>query len=172
MTDADPTQGIARGERVIETSRLFAATPRQVFNAWTRPDLVREWFAPPGWGLVKYEAAVQPQGPFQYVLHPADGGEVKVSGLYLEVVKDSRLVHQEWYADDTYPDRSGIAEVTTTFVQEGMGTRLTCTTVYPSRAVRDQVIQAGIEEFVEAAYDRLAAFLGRAIAMRSVSRSR
>jgi len=80
-------------------------------------------------------------------------------GVYREIVPPERSVHMESF--DDYP---GESQVTGVFVEQGGRTTLTVTVLYPSREVRDLVIQSGMEHGAAESYDRLAELLALAAA--------
>lgn len=75
-------------------------------------------------------------------------------GVYRELAPPERSVHME-----SFDDFPGEAQVTAVFVEEGGRTTLTATVLYPSRAVRDAVIQSGMEHGAAESYDKLAELL-------------
>ena len=83
-----------------------------------------------------------------------DGREMGMRGVYREIVPPERSVHMESF--DDYP---GEAQVTAVFVEQGGKTTLTATVLYPSREVRDAVIQSGMEHGAAESYDKLAEIL-------------
>lgn len=75
-------------------------------------------------------------------------------GVYLEIVPPERSVHTESF--DDYP---GESQVTALFTEQAGKTTLTATVLYPSREVRDIVIQSGMEHGAAESYDKLAELL-------------
>ena len=145
-------------DREIVMTRAFDAPPDLVFAAWTDPEHVRHWW---GWRtstMIHCEADVRPGGSWRYVTREADGTEVPFTGVYREVTPPERVVYTEVY--DVEPFNSGEPAVTTvTFTEEDGRTALTCTTLYPSREIRDAVIQSGMEGGAAESLDRMAEHL-------------
>ena len=83
-----------------------------------------------------------------------DGKEMGMRGVYREIVPPERSVHMESY--DDYP---GESQVTAVLVEEFGKTTLTATVLYPSKEVRDLVIQSGMEHGAAESYDKLAELL-------------
>lgn len=80
------------------------------------------------------------------------------TGVYREVTPPERLVYTEIY--DVEPFNSGDPAVNTvTFTEEDGRTTVTCTTVYPSKEVRDFVLRTGMEDGAAESMDRLAEHL-------------
>jgi uncharacterized protein YndB with AHSA1/START domain len=81
--------------------------------------------------------------------HPQ--GDAEFYGVYKEIKAPERVVFTEIYAP--FPDAESI--VTTVLTVEGHKTRLTATSKYPSKDVRDMVLSTGMERGAALSYDRL-----------------
>ena len=78
--------------RDLILTRTFDAPPEKVFNAWTQPTLLKQWFAPLPWTTVEAELDVRVGGTSLIVMRDSEGKDFPSRGVYLEVVKNSRLV--------------------------------------------------------------------------------
>jgi uncharacterized protein YndB with AHSA1/START domain len=141
-------------DREIVMSRVFDAPRRLVFDAFSKPELLKRWFGPRGWSLVVCEVDLKVGGGFRFVLLGPDGKEMGMRGVYREIVPPERSVHIESF--DDYP---GESQVTAVFAERDGKTTLTATVLYPSREVRDAVIKSGMEHGAAESYDRLAELL-------------
>jgi len=141
-------------DREIVLTRVFDAPRAMVFEAFTRPELLKRWFGPRGWSMPVCEVDLRVGGGFRFVLRGPDGKDMGMRGVYREIVPPERSVHMESF--DDYP---GESQVTTVFVEEGGKTTLTATVLYPSREVRDIVIKSGMEHGAAESYDKLAEML-------------
>jgi uncharacterized protein YndB with AHSA1/START domain len=141
-------------DREIVLTRVFDAPRHMVWDAFTKPELLKRWFGPRGWALVVCEVDLRVGGGFRFVLHGPDGREMGMRGVYREIVPPERSVHMESF--DDYP---GESQVTAVFVDQGGQTTLTATVLYPSKEVRDMVIQTGMEHGAAESYDKLAELL-------------
>src|SRR5262249_48724941 len=146
-------------DREIVLTRAIVAPRDPVFEVWTKPEHVRHWW---GWRssqMIVCEADVRPGGSWRYVTREENGVEVPFTGVYQEVVAPERVVHTEIY--DVEPFNGGDPAITNvTFSEEDGRTTVTVTTLYPSKEVRDTVLQSGMEVGVAESYDRLAEHLG------------
>lgn len=139
-------------DREIVLTRLFAAPPRLVFEAMTRPEHVRRWWGNlgEGYSVPVCEIDLRPGGRWRFVnRHPK--GEAGFHGEYREVDPPNRLVFTEIF--EPFPDAGSL--VTAEFAEEDGKTRLTVTCEYPSKQVRDQVMASGMERGAALSYDRL-----------------
>ena len=145
-------------DREIAMTRVFDAPRKLVFDAHTKPDLVRQWLlGPPGWSMQVCEMDVRVGGKYRWVWrHDRDGTTMGMGGVYREIVKPERLVVTERFDEAWYP---GEALNTLVLVEQGGRTTLTQTMRYESREARDAVLKSGMESGVKASYDRLADLL-------------
>jgi uncharacterized protein YndB with AHSA1/START domain len=137
-------------DRELLITRTFNAPPRIVFEAWTKPEFVKRWWAPVSRGvsIVSCDADVRVGGRYRYVLKAPDGAALAFSGSYRQVTPHSQLVYTTFYEPDlvapTSEDQAAV--VTVTFDAEGDDkTRLVAREVYPSKEVLDGVIASGME---------------------------
>jgi len=138
----------------IVLTRIFDAPRHLVFEALTRPELVKRWYGPRGHNLVVCEIDLRVGGPWRYVLRDPEGRDMGMGGVYREIAGPGRLISTEAY--DDFP---GESVVTTVLVEQGGKTTLTSTVLYPSREVRDAVIASGMEHGAAETFDRLAEML-------------
>ncbi len=146
------------GERDLTMTRSFDAPRKLVFDAHTKPELVRRWLlGPPGWSMPVCEIDLRVGGKYRYVWqHDRDGTKMGMGGVYREILAPERIVNTETFDEAWYP---GEALGTLVLVEQGAKTTLTYTMRYESRAARDAVIKSNMESGVAASYDRLAELL-------------
>ena len=148
----------ALGEREIVMTREFDAPRRLVFDAFTKPELLRKWLlGPDGWAMPVCEVDLRVGGAYRFVWkRDSDGSTMGVSGVYREVSPPERTVHTERFDDAWYP---GESVITTVFEEEAGRTKATITLLYVSREARDGVLRSPMESGVRQSYDRLAEVL-------------
>jgi len=150
----------SNGDREIVMTRVFDAPRKLVFDAFTKPELLKQWLlGPPGWSMPVCEIDLRIGGRYRYVWRrDTDGTEMGCGGVYREIVPPERLVHTEQFDNPWYPGESLI----TTVLDEQRGkTTLTATMLYESRDARDGILKSGMESGVAASYDRLAELLAK-----------
>lgn len=142
------------GDRDIVMTRVFDAPRQIVFDAFTKPELIRKWLlGPDGWSMPVCNVDLRAGGTFHYVWrNDSDGKEFGINGEYREVAKPDRIVHAERFDEAMYP---GDALITTAFVEQKGATTMTMTQLYDSREIRDAAIESGMETGVAASFDRL-----------------
>lgn len=139
-------------DREVHITRAFDAAPGLVFDAFTKPELVRRWYGPTGWSLVVCDVDLRVGGAWRFVSHRPDGKTIGQHGIYREVIPGARLVYteswDEWDAGETL--------VTMVLSAEGGKTLLQSTLLFPSKDVRDTVLKSGLEKGATETYDKLA----------------
>jgi uncharacterized protein YndB with AHSA1/START domain len=142
----------------IQITRDFNAPRRLVFDAFTKPELVRRWLlGPPGWTMPLCEIDLRVGGAYRYVWRSEkDGSQMAMGGVFREVIPPGRLVATEKFDDAWYP---GEALDTTVFEEMRDITRTTITVLYESKEARDTARRSGMEHGMAAGYDRLEALL-------------
>jgi uncharacterized protein YndB with AHSA1/START domain len=148
----------ARGEREIIFTRAFNAPRRLVFDAYTKPELVKRWLlGPDGWSMPVCEIDLRAGGKYRYVWkNDSDGSEMGMGGVYREVVKPERIVLTEIFDEAWYP---GEAVDTIVLTEQDGTTMLTQTILYNSRATRNAVLKSPAQTGMAASYDKLEKFL-------------
>jgi uncharacterized protein YndB with AHSA1/START domain len=154
MTTPGTMKLTTRGDREIVITRVFDAPRRLVFDAFTKPELLRQWLlGPPGWAMVVCEAAVKVGDQYRYVWRHESGAEMGMGGVLREIAPPERIVATEKFDQSWYP---GEAVGTIILVEQDKKTTLTQTIVYESREARDIVLKSPMEQGVAASYNRLA----------------
>ena len=148
----------AHGDREIVVTRVFHAPRRLVFDAYTKPELLKTWLlGPDGWSMPVCEIDLRAGGKYRYVWrNDRDGREMGMGGIYREVVTPERIVATEVFDEAWYP---GEAVDTITLVERDGKTTLTQTILYNSRETRDAVLKSPMQTGMAASYDRLEKFL-------------
>jgi uncharacterized protein YndB with AHSA1/START domain len=146
-------------EREIAMTRVFDAPAGMVFDAWTRPELIKRWLgAFGGWTFRVCEVDLRVGGAYRYVWRGPDGKEMGVGGVYREIVRARRIVCTEKFDEAWY---AGDAVITTDFVEKNGKTTVTTMLLYTSKEVRDGVLKSPMEGGVARSYDKLAEVLAK-----------
>jgi uncharacterized protein YndB with AHSA1/START domain len=144
----------------IEMTRVFDAPRKLVFEALTKPELLRRWFSgPPGWTLAVCEFDFRVGGAYRYVWQ-GQGMEMGMGGVFLEIVPMERVVQTEKFDVAWYP---GEAVGTMTLTETDGKTTIRLRVKYESREARDAVMKTPMADGVSAGYDKLAELLAALI---------
>jgi uncharacterized protein YndB with AHSA1/START domain len=153
MTDAKKLQIATPNEREIVMTRVFKAPRHLLFDAHTKPELLKRWlFGPDGWSLAECEVDLRVGGRYRYVWRHPKKPEMGMGGVIREVVAPERLVASEKFDDAWYP---GESVNTLVLVEQGGKTTLTQTMTYESREARDTALKSGMDDGMAAGYDRI-----------------
>ena len=156
MTDKT-LQLTTRGDREIVITRVFNAPRRLVFDAFTKPELLKRWlFGPPGWSMVVCEVDLRVGGTYRYQWQFLGGEKMGMRGVFREVNPPERIVSTEKFDEAWYPGE-GVGTVVLT--EQNGKTTLTQTLQYESREARDAVLRTPMEQGLAMGYDRLAAMV-------------
>lgn len=137
-------------DREIRITRGFDAPRMMVWDAYTRPELVKRWLgAMPGWSWAVCEMDVREGGRYRWVWRGPEGAELGLGGTYREVVPGERLVSTERYDQQWY---EGDAVGTVEFNESKGRTTLVTTLQYATKEVRDAVLQSPATSGMESGY--------------------
>jgi uncharacterized protein YndB with AHSA1/START domain len=138
-------------ERELVITRNVNGPARLVFEAWTNPDLFRQWWLPKSFGLtlLSYEADIRTGGHYRLVIAHGDAQPMAFFGRYLEVTPHSRLV---W----TNEEGEGAGPVTTVTLDErGETTLLVLHELYPSKEALDAAMASGEKCGMDETFEQL-----------------
>ena len=153
MSPFGALQLTTRGDKELVMTREFAAPRALVFDAFTKPELVRKWLlGPPGWSMPVCEIDLRVGGSYRYVWRHENGSQMGMGGVFREIVVPERLVSTERFDESWYP---GEAVGTIVLTERGGKTKLTQTVAYQSREALDAVLKSPMEQGVAMGYNRL-----------------
>jgi uncharacterized protein YndB with AHSA1/START domain len=158
--------GAARNETTMErtsdrelvVTRMFNGPAHIVFDAWTRPELLKRWWAPKSLGvsLFECESDLRVGGTYRYAFGRDPKNPEVFSGRYMEVSPSSRLVLTQLYERMR---NAGEAVVTATFEESEGKTRLTLHQLFPNKKALEGAIASGMEHGMRETLDQLDALV-------------
>lgn len=143
-----------KSARELVITRTFDAPARLVFEAWTTPELFKQWWVPKSSGatLLSCEQDVRVGGSYRLEFaHPKAATPMAFFGRYLEVVPNARLVWTNEESDDG-------AVTTVTFEEKDGKTLLVMCELYPSKQALDMALE-GMDEAMPETFEQLDEFL-------------
>lgn len=146
-------------ERELVLTRIIDAPPEKLFRAWTEPALIVQWFTPSPWTTVHAETDLRPGGSSLVVMRSPDGQEFPNRGVYLEVVKNEKLVFTDAYTAAWEPSDKPFMTAIISFEALGDKTRYTARVRHWTVADREAHEQMGFHEGWGKATDQLAEFV-------------
>ncbi len=154
-TSKNQTSMRIQSDHEVVIERTFNAPPAIVFKAWTRTELVRQWWVPNSCGMTMTEcsAELRPGGAYRYALRNPDGSEVGFSGTYTEITPPTKLVYTQVFEPMA---QAGHVVITVTFEERPGGkTHLISHEAYPSKEALDAAVSAGMEFGMRLTMDQL-----------------
>ena len=148
-------------DRELVISRIFDAPREKVFQAWTDPELLKQWFAPLPWTTPVAELDVCAGGASLIVMRGPDGHEFPNQGVYLEVVENERLVFTNAYTKAWEPSEKPFMTVIVTFENLDGKTRYTARVLHWTVADRETHEQMGFHQGWAQCADQLATLLSK-----------
>jgi uncharacterized protein YndB with AHSA1/START domain len=152
-----------KSEREIVVTRTFNGPARIVFEAWTKPELIKRWWVPKSMGisLLSCEMDVRVGGKYRFVFGHDASKPMAFFGRYIEVTPYSRLVWTNEESDDG-------AVTTVTFEEQDGKTLLAMHELYPSKEALDAAGTGSADATVEtfAQLDELLVTLGASLGRR------
>jgi uncharacterized protein YndB with AHSA1/START domain len=145
----NPTTVERKSEREIIVTRTFNSPARIVFEAWTKAEHLKRWWAPKSLGMsfISCEVDVRTGGNYRFVFgHPDSKQPMAFFGRYIEVIPHSRLV---W----TNEEADGGSVTTVTFEEKAGKTLLVVHELYPSKEALDA--NAGMESAMPETFAQL-----------------
>jgi uncharacterized protein YndB with AHSA1/START domain len=138
----------------ILITREFDAPKHLVYRAYTEPDLVSRWWPGKRGEMTSCEIDLRVGGSYRYVMNAHGGHEVGFHGSYREIVPNERIVHTEVYEGVPDGDSDPALNIIT-FEETDGRTTLTMRTQVSSRAIRDMIIDSGMEGGMQEGMDLL-----------------
>jgi uncharacterized protein YndB with AHSA1/START domain len=153
MTNAKRYQTSLPSEREFTLTRTFDAPRRLVFDAFTRPEMVKQWlWGPPEWPMVHCEIDLRVGGRLRYVWRHKERGDMGMSGVFQEITAPELLVNTELFDEDW---TGGETLVTTVFEERNGRTTVAATVHYSSQPARDAALETPMVEGWSQGHDRL-----------------
>ncbi|MBW4655980.1 MAG: SRPBCC domain-containing protein [Kaiparowitsia implicata GSE-PSE-MK54-09C] len=136
MTHATPSDLGDRADRTLVITRVFNAPRDLVWQVWTDPNHIAQWWGPRGFTTRVDEMDLRPGGQSRYVMIGPDGTEYPAKGVFKEVVPPERIVSTDEFGEgyDTLIDADlpqGMV-MTTLFEDLGHQTKLTLEILHPT----------------------------------------
>ncbi|MEO8029609.1 MAG: SRPBCC family protein [Gemmatimonadota bacterium] len=141
-------------DREIAMAREFAAPCELVWEAYTRPELLKQWLGVHnGWQLAVCQIDLRPGGAYRYVWRGPDTMKMGMGGVFKEIQPNRRIVATEQFDQAWYP--GGQAIQTLTLLERGGLTTLTLNVRYATTEARDVALKSPMDQGVGIGFDTL-----------------
>ena len=162
MQQASPSERVTRNPTIVErtsdreliVTRTFDAPAHIVFDAWTKPELLKRWWAPKSFGVSLFECEqdLRVGGAYRFAFGRDPKNPEVFSGRYLEVNPPARLVLTQLY--ERMSDVGDVV-VTADFEESQGRTRLTLHQLFPSKEALEGAVASGMERGMRVTLDQL-----------------
>jgi uncharacterized protein YndB with AHSA1/START domain len=163
-------------EREFVITRVIAAPREQVFQAWTDPVQLAQWWGPHDFTNPVCEVDLRQGGAYRIVMRGPDGTEYPIKGVYGQIDAPTRLVmtdnweeHPDQWQEQLTDNHGNAADdavqealnLVTFEEEQGGQTRLAIRTIFSSGAVRDTMLKMGMTEGWSQSLERLSALVAK-----------
>ncbi|MBC6447226.1 SRPBCC family protein [Actinokineospora xionganensis] len=136
----------------LAVTRSFDAPRALVFDALTKPELLKRWHGAQGWNLIECAVDLRVGGDWRFVSQGPGGIKMGHGGVYQEIDAPARLVYTESYDDQWF---EGEALITATLTETAGRTTVRTVLRFGSTEIRDLVAASPMESGISQSYARL-----------------
>jgi len=144
----------------LTISRIIKAPRPIVWEAWTDPGQMEEWWCPKPWRAEVRAFDLRPGGAFDTLMHGPDGEENPNPGSFLEVVPMERIVFTTALTEGWRPAAPWLSMTAiVTMKDHGDGTGYSAVVKHADRETRDRHEELGFYDGWNANIEQLAAIV-------------
>jgi len=147
----------------LKFERVLDVPPAAVWDAWTKPELLMQWFCPKPWKVTEAVIDLRPGGKFYTLMQGPEGQQMPNTGCYLEVVPQKRLVWTSALQTDFRPnlaDPMGFPFTAAINMEpQGAGTKYAAIVHHANEADQAKHAAMGFEQGWGAALDQMIAMI-------------
>jgi uncharacterized protein YndB with AHSA1/START domain len=137
-------------KRILTIKKTFHVPRQLVWEAWTDPEHIVQWWAPPGMKIKVIHHAFEVGGTWKYTMPMPDGSEFISEGVYSEIVVPEKIVTSANFK----PMTEGVTLQVLFEEYEGK-TNFTFSVIHATEAYCKQQEQMGFYNGWGSAFDRL-----------------
>jgi uncharacterized protein YndB with AHSA1/START domain len=142
---------------IISLTRVYEAPLQAVWEAWTVPEEVAQWWGPRGFTITTHSRDLRTGGHWHYTMHGPDGTDYENTTAYLEVVPGQRMV----YDHGGHKGRPPLFRVTALFTEHNGRTQLDLSMALATPEIAEETRRFIRKAGGESTWDRLAEYLGK-----------
>ena len=148
-------------ERELVLTRLIDVPREKLFRCWTEPELLKQWFAPLPYTTPHAELDARTGGSNYIIMRSPEGEDMPLRGVYLEVVKNERIVFTDAFTAAWQPSEKPFFTGIVTFEDEGGKTRYSARARHWTREDCEAHEKMGFHEGWGQCADQLAALAAK-----------
>ena len=127
------TDTMVTAGRELAIARVLNAPRELVWEVWTNPEHIKDWWGPNGFTNTIFQMDVEPGGVWDFIMHGPDGTDYKNKSIYKEVIKPEKLVYDHVSAPKF--------QFTVTFTEQGRKTLVSIQMLFETSEERDNVVK-------------------------------
>jgi len=127
------TDTVLSPDKELTITRVLNAPIELVWEVWTNPDHIKNWWGPNGFTNTIFEMDLKPGGNWEFIMHGPDGQDYKNKSIFREIIKHKRIV----YEHITGPK----FQTTVNFTPQGKKTLLEWRMVFDTAEERDRTVK-------------------------------
>jgi len=163
---ADAPADEPESEREVTITRVFDAPAPLLFEAYSKPEHIKQWFGPVGWPVTLCEMDFRVGGKFRFAMTGPSGKQnTPFGGTYREIIQNRKIVYDNGFETEG----AGRMVVTVSFDEQGGQTTLTLHTVFESIAMYRSHMSRGFEQGTNSGLDQLGALVAAMAAQEGKS---
>ncbi|CAN5406254.1 SRPBCC family protein [soil metagenome] len=143
-------------DRDLVLVRTVKASPAKVYEAYTTPELLKQWWAPKPFETPEVEIDARPGGRFMANMEGPDGTRYPNEGVFLEALPGERLVFTDAFTSGWVPNEAPFLTVVVTFEAVPEGTKITSLARHGYMEAKKKHEEMGFFDGWGAAQDQLA----------------
>lgn len=161
MTKKNSISYTTPSDQEFVAERIFDAPRELVWQAWTKPEHLAQWWGPKDWTLPVCKVDFRPGGVWHYCMRGPQGEESWGRAIYREIVEPERIVYLDTFSDEAGNPVEGMPEmlITVTFENQNGKTKLATHAKFASAAELESVLAMGMVEGLTQTWDRLEEYL-------------
>jgi uncharacterized protein YndB with AHSA1/START domain len=141
--------------------RVGPVPPNVIWEALTKPEHLKKWFAPAPYTVTHCEVDLRPGGAFRFTMKSPEGEEIPGIGCYLEVVPNERVVWTDALLPGYRPSENPFFTAVITLEPSGSGTRYRAVAIHRDEASRKRHEEMGFHEGWGQTLDQLVALMSK-----------
>lgn len=149
------------GKQEFVVERHFVAPRTLLFEAFTRPEHLRRWWAPQPYTIATCTVDLRPGGIWHYSMRSPEGQEHWARSVYREIVPPEKLVYISTFADEYANPVEGLPEHLTTilFTEEAGKTHVIANIQFSSAEALKVALDMGMQQGMNMTWDYLIAYV-------------
>lgn len=124
-------------DRTLSTSRMLAASPEQIYAAFTSGERLARWWGPNGFRNTFHVFEPKPGGAWRFVMHGPNGADYPNDSRFDELIPPGRIVIRHLSGPRF--------TLTVTLAPEGTGTRLTWQQAFDAASEYESVRRIAVD---------------------------